>query len=394
VLQAVYAVQADETKTWMAAREKEAGQAAVAAVRQRIYRQTIANATILGIDGLADAAATPAATPTPPAARPCFVLRDPVPTAVKQGLASAGGKGVLIVDGSKMPSLAGWGTNYLVDLADLLNRANAGELLELADPGAHGAVRMRCAYVSVIGMLRTIEAFGLHQAAPEALASTLFVPVEAAAKTVAANAAKALAAVLACLRALEPEAEGKLRKLRLSNDARKLLEELKRKVMRAGNDVLPPLADVYTGAADLALRIAASLHLLDHAAGDGGELLTEVENAVVQRAVDFVEQYALPAACNVLGPTSIDPIERDARRVLSFAQQDMEPEQSVRELSRHLRRGMDKMELKQAIRLLIDDGLLSPKTAGGSQVYTVHPLVFAPENRLPDLVGDPRRPKN
>lgn len=394
VLQSAYAVQADETKNWIVEKAKETGAGAVAAFRQRLYRQTVANAAILGFDGLVEAEVTPTAMPAPPTPRPCFVLRDPVPTAVKQALANTG-KGVLIVDGSKMTTMAGWGTNYLTDLADLLNDANAGGLLELADPLAHGAVRMRCACVSVIGMLPTLDTFGLNKAKSEALASTLFVPIEATSKTIAANAAKVLTAMLARLRALEPEDEGKLRRLRLSAEARKTVEQLKRRLMRAANDVLPPLADVYAAGADLALRIAASLHLLDHAVGDADQLLsTEVENAVMQRAVEFVDQYALPAARSVLGPASIEPVERDARRLLSFAQQDMEPEQSLRELFRHLRRTMGKMELQQAVRLLIGDGLLSPKTPGGTQVYIVHPLVFAPENRLPDLAGDPRRPKH
>lgn len=395
VLQPAYAVQMEETKAWVAAKQKEAGQAAVVVVRQRILQQTVANAALLGLNGLAETEVAPTASPAVPAPRPCFVLRDPVPTAVKQALANTG-KGLLMVDGTKMTTLAGWGTNYLTDLANLLNDANAGELLELADPLAHGAVRMRCAHVSVIGMLSTLDTFGLYKAKPKELAETLFVPIETASKTIAVSAAKVLTAMLTRLRALEPEDEGKLCQLRLSADARKTLEQLKRRLIRAANEVLSPLADVYTGAADLALRIAALLHLLDHAVSGADQLPNEIENVVMQRAVDFVEQYALPAARNVLGPASIDPIQRDARRVLSCAQQNMAPEEdvTVRELRRHLRRGMDKLELQQAVRLLVDDSLLSPKTPGGSQAYILDPLVFAPKNRLPDLAGDPRRPKH
>ena len=395
VLQPAYAVQIEETKAWVAAKQKEAGQAAVVAVRQRILQQTVANAAVLGLNGLAETEVAPTATPAVPAPRPCFVLRDPVPTAVKQALANAG-KSVLIVDGTKMTTLAGWGTNYLTDLANLLNDANAGELLELADLLAHGAVRMRYACVPVIGMLSTLDTFGFYKAKPKELAETLFVPIETASKTIAVNAAKVLTAMLTRLRALEPEDEGKPRRLRLSADARKSLEQLKRRLMRATNDVLPPLADVYAGAANLALRIAASLHLLDYGIGDDDQLPTAIENDVMRRAVDFVELYALPAARSVLGPASVDPAERDARRVLSFTQQNMAPEEdvTVRELFRHLRRSMDKLELQQAVRLLIGDGLLSPKTPGGSQAYIVDALVFAPENRLPDLAGDPRRPKH
>ena len=395
VLQAAYALQANETKIWVVEKEKEFGKAAVVAVRQRLHRQTVANAAILGINGLADAEVASAATLVSvlPMPRPCFVLRDPVPTAVKQALANAD-KGLLLADGTKMPSMAGFGMNYLTDLAKLLNSANAGELLELADPWAHGAVRMRCACVPVIGMLATLDTLGLYEATPEALASTVFVPVETVSKVIAANATNVLTAMLTRLRALQPEDEGKLYRLRLSAEARKTLEQMKRRLTPAASDALPPLADVYTRATDLALRIAASLHLLDYAVGDADHLPAEIENAVMRRAADFVEKYALPAARNVLGPASIEPAERDARRVLSFAQQNiaLEEDVKVRELHRHLRRGMGKMELGQAIRLLVNDGLLSPKAPGGNQAYTLDPLVFAPENRLPDLAGDPRRP--
>jgi hypothetical protein len=41
----------------------------------------------------------------------------------------------------------------------------------------------------------------------------------------------------------------------------------------------------------------------------------------------------------------------------------------------------------------VDDGLLSPEAPGGDQSFVVDPVVFAPENRLPALVTDPRRPK-
>lgn len=86
------------------------------------------------------------------------MLRNPVPSALEQTLADAS-KGVLVVDGAKMPTLVGWGTNYLTDLADFLNDANVGDLLELPDQRAHGAVRMRSACVSVIGSISALDAF-------------------------------------------------------------------------------------------------------------------------------------------------------------------------------------------------------------------------------------------
>lgn len=394
VLQAAYAVHADETKVWVVKKEMEAGQVAVATVRQRLHRQTVANAAILGFGALDDAAVIPTAVPAPPTPRPCFVLRDPVPTAVASALANAG-KGVLVVDGNKMPTMAGWGTNYLAGLADLLNDANGGELLELADPLAHGAVRMRGACVSVTGLLSTLETFGLHKAKTEALASTVFVPVEAAPKTIAANAGKVLMATLSRLRALHPEEDGDLRRLRLSADARKLLEQAKRKLLRAANEMLTPLAEIHADAADLMIKIAALLHLLDHATGDADQLPLDIGKDPMARAIAFVEQYALPAAIHVLGPSSIAPAQRDARRVLSFAQQNPTADGPLvfNEIARRLLHSMNRDEIRQAIGLLVEDGLLSLKAPGGSQSYTVDPVVFAAENRLPDLAGDPRRPK-
>ena len=156
-----------------------------------------------------------------------------------------------------------------------------------------------------------------------------------ASKTISANAAKAVTAMLARLRALHPEDDGKLRRLRLSTDARKLLEQVKRKLTIAANAALPPLADVYADA-PLWLRSRRCGICSIMLSSDADQLPPEIENDAMQRAVDFVEQYALPLARNVLGPASIDPVQRDARRLLSFAQQDLEPEQSVRELFRHL----------------------------------------------------------
>jgi hypothetical protein len=395
VLQAAYAVHADETKIWVAEKEKELGQAAVGAVRQRLYRQTAANAAILGFGELADAGATPAAMPAPPTPRPCFVLRDPVPKAVSSALANAS-KGVLIINGNKMPTMAGWATNYLTDLANLLNNANAGELLELADPLAHGAVRMRGACVSVTGVLSTVETFFLHEAKTKALASTVFVPVEAAPKAIAANAGKVLSATLGRLRALHPENEGELRGLHLSAEARKMFEQAKRKLLRAANKMLTPLAEIYADAADVIIKIAALLHLLDHAIGDADQLPLDIGKDSIVRAIAFVEEYALPAAVHVLGPSSIAPVQRHARRVLSFAQQNLSSDAPLvlNDLARRLVNSMERGEIRKAIGLLVDDGLLSQKTPGGSQSYTIDPVVFAAENRLPDLAGDPRRPKH
>jgi hypothetical protein len=114
VLQPAYAVQMEETKAWVAAKQKEAGQAAVVVVRQRILQQTVANAALLGLNGLAETEVALTASPAVPAPRPCFVLRDPVPTAVKQALANTGIR-LLVDDGLLSPKTPGGSQAYILD---------------------------------------------------------------------------------------------------------------------------------------------------------------------------------------------------------------------------------------------------------------------------------------
>lgn len=393
VLQAAYALQAEETKSWIVDEQTEALLTAVAKARQRLYLQTAANAALLNLNGSAGLVGPPEVRVSPKAP-PTFVLRDAAPTVVKTALAAAT-KGTLVVDSRKMPTHAGWGTNYDIDGAVLLNNASAGNLLELADPRAHGAVRMRTACVSVIGRVTDIGTFSLYKAEPAALASTLLVPA-AAAPTVVAGAAIGLTRILTRARALEPDGDGKPRRLRLTAAARKALEQAKRKWSRSATSMLPPLSDYYGGAADLAHRIATVLHVLDHVSDDTNALREEVDGDVVRRAVEFVEQYALPAATSVLAKSSIAPVLRDARRILAFAQRELSPDEAVlsrRDLVRHWPHSMTQMEIRHALHQLVSDGLLAPQTEGGAHAFTVAAVVFDPANRLPDLATDPRRPR-
>jgi len=370
-------------------------QASVANARQRLCRQTVANAALLNLNGPAGGLVVPPVVPALATERPTFVLRDAAPKVIKTGLAAAT-KGVLVVDSRKLPTHAGWGTNYDIDGADLLNAASAGSLLELADPLAHGAVRMRTASVSVIGVVTEVGTFSLYKAEPAALASTLFVPTLAAPTVVAAGAARELTAILTRARALEPDDEGKPRRLRLAAAARKLLDRAKRKWLQLAVSTLPPLSDYYAGAADLALRVATVLHVLDHVSDDANALREEVDGDVTRRAVEFVEQYGLPAAISVLGKSSIAPVLRDARRILAFAQRELSPDEadlSRRDLARHWPHSMTKMEIRHALHQLVSDGLLEPKAEGGSQAFVVAAVVFDPAHRLPDLATDPRRPR-
>lgn len=126
----------------------------------------------------------------------------------------------------------------------------------------------------------------------------------------------------------------------------------------------------------------------------------EVSNDVVTRAVAFMEQCVLPAARITLAASSVAPEVRDARRIISFAQQYASaafPLLARRDVIRILQRSMSVAAVDRAICRLVGDGLLTasnPDMAkGGVHVFQVHPVVFEANYQLPDLVTDPRRPR-
>jgi hypothetical protein len=384
---------------WHADKEKADLQGAAAAGRRRLLHQTLANAGLLGLAGLSDGLDPTIVVASSALPRPCFLLRDPVQTEVKRVLEAASG-GVLIVDGRRMPTMAGFGVNYDLPTAQLLNDAAAGRALELADPRAAGCIRMRPVAVSVIGTLTTVDLFGLHKASPSALAATLFLTAEEKSTPYPAVAVTTLTEILRRVRALAGAAQDNQPPLRLSTAARKALNQAKLKVVHAATSMLPPLADYYAGAADVTHRIAYLLHILDSASSKVDQMPGEVGEDVVRRAIVFVEQCALTSARSILARASDAPVQRDARRILSFAQQyaSLEHPQLVRrDVGRNLRRAMTVTEFDRAIRRLVADGLLTasnPDAAkSGGHVFQVHEVVFEPEHQLPDLVTDPRRPR-
>jgi len=399
VLQAGYALEQDEVERWHADKEKADLQNATAAGRRRLLYQTLANAGLLGLAGLSDGLdpATMVASSALP--RPRFLLRDPVQTEVKRALEAASG-GILLVDGRRMPTMAGFGANYDLPTAQLLNDAGAGRALELADPRAAGCIRMRPVVASVIGTLATVDLFGLHKASSNALAATLFVTAEEKSMPHSADAVTVLTEILRRVRALAGAAQGSQPPLRLSGAARKVLNLAKLKAVHVATSMLPPLADYYAGAADVTARIAYLLHILDSAPSRADQMPGEVGEDAARRAIAYVEQCMLPSARSVLAPASVAPELRDARRIISFAQQYASaafPLLARRDVVRLLQRSMPVTAVDYAIRRLVADGLLiasNPDAAkGGGHVFEVHEVVFEPEHQLPDLVTDPRRPR-
>jgi hypothetical protein len=400
MLQAAYALEQEDVRRWSAEKQKIDLLGAADAARRRAYRQMWTHAGMLGLAEVTDHLDLPTVSPSTVVPRPRLVLRDPGQKDVTRALEAAD-RGILLVDGRRMPTMVGFGVNYDMLTANLLNAAAAGHPLELADPRLAYCIRMRPVSVSAIGVLTTVDIFSLHKATVAALAGTLFAPAEENSKFgPTAGAVTTLTDILACVRGLAAAAQDAGSPLRLSAPARKTLEQAKTKMARMATEVLPPLAHYYAAAADLTCRIAVVLHLLDHAASTKDPLSLEVGKDVVLRAVSFVEQCVLPAACSALAATSVAPEVRDARRILSFIQLYCSAEFPLltrRDVIRIFQRSMSVAAVDRALRRLVADGLLAPSNpdaaGGGGHVFQVHEAVFSPDNQLPDLVTDPRRPR-
>jgi hypothetical protein len=399
VLQAAYALEQEDVRRWTAEKQKIDLLGAADAARRRAYRQMWSHAGMLGLAEVSDRLDLPTASPAAVVPRPRLVLRDPGQKDVMRALEAAD-TGILLVDGRRLPTMSGFGVNYDDVTAALLNSAAAGHPLELADSRLAGCIRMRPVVASVIGMLTIVDICSLHKTKPAMLAATVFVPVEENSKIrPTTDAVTALTNILGRVRALTTNAQDTRAPLRLSAPARKILEQMKTRLTHASTKVLPPLADYYAGAADLVQRIAVGLHVLDHAGSQADRLSGEVGKDAVQRAVDFVEQCVLPAARCALAAASVAPEVQNGRRIISFAQLYSSVEHSqlvLRDIGRILKRTMTTAEFDCAIRRLVLDGLLAPadsEEAGGGLAVRVVEEVFLPDNRLPDLVTDPRRPR-
>jgi hypothetical protein len=328
------------------------------------------------------------------------VLRNPGQKNATSALEAAD-RGILLVDGRRLPTMSGFGVNYDDATADLLNTAAAGHPLELADPRLAYCIRMRPVQVSVIGMLTIVDICSLHKAKSEMLAATMFVPVDENFKSApTGDAVTVLTEILQRVRALTTNAQDTGASLRLSAPAGKILEQWKSRSTHASTGTLPPLANYYAGAADLVRRTAVGLHVLDHATRQADRLSAEVGKDAVRRAITFVEQCVLPAARSALTAASVAPEVRNGRRILSYAQlyaSVARPNLILRDISRILKRAMPTAaEFDCAIDRLFVDKLLTPsdpEEAGGGHAVRVVEEVFQSANQLPDLVTDPRRPR-
>lgn len=314
VLGAAYALEQEDVRRWTAEKLKLDLLGAADAARRRAYQQMLTHAGMLGLAEVSANLDLPTASPSAVVPRPRLVLRDPGQKDVTRALEAAA-TGVLLVDGRRMPTMAGFGVNYEDATAAVLNTAAAGHPLELADPRLAGCIRMRPVVVSTIGMLTIVDICSLHKAKPAMLAATVFVPVEENSKVGStADSVTVLTEVLRRVRALTTKAQDTGSTLRLSAPARKILEQAMTRLTHASSGTLPPLANYYASAADLVRRIAVGLHVLDHAARHADRLSAEVGKDTVLRAINFAEQCVLPAARSALTAASVVPEVRNARR--------------------------------------------------------------------------------
>lgn len=399
VLEAAYALEQKDVLRWNAEKQKLDLMSASDAARRRLHQQTVINADLLGIE-LNGCLGSETAADTRGVARPRFVLRDPAPNEVTRSLAAAR-SGLLLVDGRRLPTAAGFGVNYDLGTAALLNGAAMGHPIELADPQLSGCIRMRPIAVSVIGVLSTVDVYSLHKVGLAALAATIFVPAGGEAKSppTRTDFAETLADILARVRDLAAGAQELGAAPRFSAAARKALQQVNAKLLQLSAEVESPLSSYYRVVPDLMRRIAIILHLLDHAVRRSDSLPAEIDKQVVARSIAFVEKAALPAARNVLAVASVDPALRDARRIVSLAQWYCGPEHATlqrRDVVRIFQRSMGVPAVDRAIGRLVKDGLLIRPNPDGAEIasrFQINLAVFDPKNQLPDLVTDPRRPK-
>jgi hypothetical protein len=313
-------------------------------------------------------------------------LRDVRPAALSKAVEAS--RGLLVVADGKVPTLSGFATNYDSVTADVLNKAAAGEKLEIAD--VSGGVTMRTVNICAIGVLTPADTLSLHKATPDAMAATIFVPPSPGRVFFGPGTIKALTNLLGRLRTIG--VDGDALKLTFSIEAQKSAAAMRWRFERAAATHLPPLSYFYASLGDLAARLAAVLHLIKHALGSESKVDNQIEIDELLCAINLIEGYIKPAAVSVLSAASVDPIVRHGRRVLSFAQQRasaQNPSVVRRDVVRWSQGFAAAVDIDAALARLRADGLVSYVDRAPS--FDVHPLVFDPARRLPDLVTDPRK---
>jgi hypothetical protein len=383
VIEAAYEVEKQDVTAWARVRQAREYEQHVFDYRHRLITTTWNGVDLLGLHGVQrpDESLRPELP-----LRPRFVVDDVRPTTLTKAMQAAK-HGLLVISNGKMPTFSAIGTNYDAESANVLNADGT----KIAIEDTAGCVQMRLLTISTVGAMTAVDALGLWKATPEALAATIVVPPGTGDAVAGGTAFEGLSTVLARLRTTCRGA-GTLR-LTLSPEARNCLDNARREFEGSNQILVPPMSYFCAGLADLAERLAAQLHLIKQvveAPSKSPELIIQVDE--MDCAVRFVRHYVTPAADSVLSQASVEPVIRNGRRILSYSQQHasrLNPEVRRRDLLRSSRRVANAAENDDALVMLAEDGLITYRP--GAATFKVHEVVFAPANRLPDLVGDPRR---
>jgi hypothetical protein len=129
---------------------------------------------------------------------------------------------------------------------------------------------------------------------------------------------------------------------------------------------------------DVARRLAAVLHLVAAAGGDG-KVGPAISPATVKRAISIINVCVLPTAQAVLSPVSTAEPIRDARRIIDHLRVQTSPQKPRFERRPLLRSWQDSMptpRLDAAIALLEAEKLLSAVEKTGGQQYDVALAVY------------------
>ncbi|MDP2411484.1 MAG: hypothetical protein Q8M26_14515 [Pseudolabrys sp.] len=366
ILAGAHAVEADWIDAHAAAVEQNVSLRRAAEQRRRMYETTRRSAAALGIDP----------PPFPPdvispviGPRPQFVVEHGASRAIQA--AASGGTGLFVINDDHMASFDHVGGYYDRATDRLLNTAAAGHLIAIKD-SKRGCVVMRPVTASVVGILALSECSGLHAVGTSQLAATLFV----AAST--PPVAKDCAPFVALMRAVAAIPPGGRLTVTASKEAlvafkawRDLAEAAER-----------PLSDFLFQLEDLAMRLAATLHIVS-IAGSTSMTVHDIPPATLGRAIAIIDSYVVPIARALLGTISHGAAERDARRIVAYARETTSlanPVLDRRGLLRAWQRSIDVPELDAALALLVREDLLAvldPADAGGGgQRFSVAPTVF------------------
>jgi hypothetical protein len=243
----------------------------------------------------------------------------------------------------------------------LLTAFARGDQVPIADPKSRRTT-MRSLPASVIGGLTTADCALLHEVAAASYLATVFVPAVPAPTGDSAG----LVALVRHLGAIAEDA------VTLQMSAATLTGAAEAWAALA-LATQPPLSHWLAHLPDLARRLAAALHLVAAAGGDG-KIGTAIAPATVKRAISIINACVVPTAQAVLSPVSTAEAIRDARRVIDHLRVKTSP-QKPRFVRRPLllswQDSMSTLRLDAAIALLEGEKLLTAIEKSGSREYDV-----------------------